>query len=427
MTDTDTQSGNHQYELVDLTRETPMEAMVRDMDPNGENPGKFIHASRLIDPEDMLLNSSINNRMYNVRVAVSRSFALMVEDWQQQFEAMTKALILSSLDIKTKGKDENGQYIKSYHGTVVHDMGDAIAVLFIASSDQCFFHFWSDDHNIADGYCTWVMDTLFKEKIADVFNEETNSRDISFWGHAGNDYEAFHRKVTLLNWEDSVEVNYPAKVKKQLEVLRDLKSPIEGGKIILMHGQPGTGKTSLIRSLARQWTSWCHTSYITDPENFLGHPGAMLKVVTWDYSQYIATGVKKEDAYHLLVIEDADELIAGDAKRRSGQALSRLLNIGDGLVGQSTNLLILITTNVEVGDLNAAVARPGRCLAQIHFSEFEYAEAVEWVKTHHPDVDPNKVLNTGKGYTLAELYQVVGNVKQIALEKPEAPRPGTYL
>ncbi len=36
--------------------------------------------------------------------------------------------------------------------------------------------------------------------------------------------------------------------------------------------------------------------------------------------------------------------MATDAKEQSGQGLSRLLNLSDGLLGLSTEVLILITT-----------------------------------------------------------------------------------
>jgi hypothetical protein len=385
-----------------------------------------VPASQLIDPEDMLINSSINQRGYKVRCSISRATTLLDPEWKKKFEDKTKELILMSLDTKVTVGEDN-----TYHGTIVYDMAtgktvkDAICVVFISSSNTVFFHFWSNSFETSEGWCQWVQETFFIEKIANVFDEEKGARDITFWGQSGGDYESFNRKVVLLDWNKHVEVNYPERVKGELQLLRDLRAPIEGGKIILMHGEPGTGKTSFIRALARQWTDWCHTSYITDPENFLGHPGSMLKVIAWNFNSYIASGVKPEDAYHLLVIEDADELIAADAKRKSGQALSRLLNVGDGLLGQSTNLLICITTNVPVGDLHPAVSRAGRSLANIHFDKFSYAESVAWLSVHYPEMEPEKVLKN-REYTLAELYQSVAETKQIVHAAPLLTH-GTYL
>src|SRR6266542_3240215 len=83
---------------------------------------------------------------------------------------------------------------------------------------------------------------------------------------------------------------------------------------------------------------------------------------------------------HWLIMEDADEFLSVDAKQRQGQAMSRLLNMADGLIGQGLNLLLLITTNEPLGRIHHAVSRRGRCLADVEFTELSVAEASEWLK-----------------------------------------------
>src|SRR5262249_22165954 len=83
-----------------------------------------------------------------------------------------------------------------------------------------------------------------------------------------------------------------------------------------------------------------------------------------------AAGRAEEDddeprRWRLLLLEDCDELIRGEAKRSTGQSLSRLLNLTDGLLGQGRDVLVAITTNEDVARLHPAVVRPGRCLARI--------------------------------------------------------------
>lgn len=41
----------------------------------------------------------------------------------------------------------------------------------------------------------------------------------------------------------------------------------------------------------------------------------------------------------MFVLEDCDELLRGDARERSGQVMSRLLNVADGIVGQGLRVL----------------------------------------------------------------------------------------
>src|SRR5260370_30164255 len=80
------------------------------------------------------------------------------------------------------------------------------------------------------------------------------------------------------------------------------------------------------------------------------------------------------ERWRLLILEDSGEMMRIDAKKSLGQGLSRLLNISDGILGQGTRTMILITTNEELGKLNRAITRPGRCLSEIRFDLFTGVE-----------------------------------------------------
>ena len=105
----------------------------------------------------------------------------------------------------------------------------------------------------------------------------------------------------------------------------------------------------------------------------------------------------------MLLLEDCDELIRPDAKHASGQALSRLLNLTDGMVGHGLRTLVCLTTNEELWRLHPAVTRPGRCLAQIEVGRLSPSEAADWLREH--DVSASVERHVGPdGATLAELF-----------------------
>ena len=170
---------------------------------------------------------------------------------------------------------------------------------------------------------------------------------------------------------NEIEDNYTAPVRGALEQLCATRAP-DRGRLILWRGEPGTGKSHALRALARAWAPWCSAHFVMDPEELLGHGAAyLLDLLSWDGDD--------ENRWRLVILEDAGELIAADARAVAGQALSRLLNVADGLLGQGPRTLLLITTNEPVGRLHPATRRPGRCLADIEFAPLTTLEANAWL------------------------------------------------
>jgi hypothetical protein len=102
--------------------------------------------------------------------------------------------------------------------------------------------------------------------------------------------------------------------------------------------------------------------------------------------------------WRLLVLEDTGELLRPDAKTIIGQGLSRFLNVVDGLIGQGLRVLVLVTTNERIETLHPAVARPGRCAANIEFDSLSADETVTWLGRH------GLVAEAGAAGNLASLY-----------------------
>jgi hypothetical protein len=242
-----------------------------------------------------------------------------------------------------------------------------------------------------------------RERYPVTKQEDVQKIGITFWS-LGRSARSIGRQIEVPTWAEISE-NYPAEVKPRLGALMgDGFEPGVGGRLILWHGEPGTGKTYALRALGWEWRTWCDLHYITDPETFFGSsPTYMLDVL-------LNNGEDDDDRWRLLILEDTGELLAADAKARTGQGLARLLNVVDGLIGQGLKILVLVTTNEALGRLHAAVSRPGRCAVQTEFVPFSAAEARDWLERQGR-------ADLGRSATLASLY-----AGDLAL--PDRPRVG---
>ncbi|KKL53414.1 hypothetical protein LCGC14_2275660, partial [marine sediment metagenome] len=166
---------------------------------------------------------------------------------------------------------------------------------------------------------------------------------MKFWMNSPGGAQGIMRTIKVPAWED-IETNYSQETRQQLAGVMNGFTPAHGGQLVLWHGKPGTGKTFALRSLGLHWRKWCTVQCVIDPEAFFGDAYYMMSVLMdGQYQQPPDEPSEQPPQWRLLILEDAGELLAEDARDRTGQGLSRLLNLADGLIGQGLNTLILVT------------------------------------------------------------------------------------
>jgi hypothetical protein len=237
-----------------------------------------------------------------------------------------------------------------------------------------------------------------------------DSVPIGFWHFGPHGPRRVQREIDAAPW-DKIRANYAGPVARTLERLMALDGSVVNGRLLLLHGEPGTGKTTALRALAQQWRAWCQVDCVLDPERLFSDPAYLMSVA-------LGGGDEDEPRWRLLMLEDCDELISGEAKASAGQSLSRLLNLTDGLLGQGRNALIAITTNEDLATLHPAVVRPGRCLASIEVGRLPYADATAWLGS------PRGI--STEGATLAQLYALKTGAEPVTVSQ-QSPSTGMYL
>lgn len=219
---------------------------------------------------------------------------------------------------------------------------------------------------------------------------EPGTTQVQMWSATTHGTGVRRHRIGTEKWP-LISRNYPSQTRHSLGALMGMQRPRQGGRLLLWHGAPGTGKTRALSSLITEWRNWCHTSIVTDPDRFFSDPGYITDVLTSSLSEDY-----DEDRWHLIVAEDADEYLRPQARQTSQGALGRLLNVTDGLLGQTSNCLVLLTTNEDASVIDPALTRPGRCLSRIEFDRFTPEQARAWLPAG----------SRGPSYptTLAELY-----------------------
>ena len=253
---------------------------------------------------------------------------------------------------------------------------------------------------------------LVVEKLPDVEGVRNRAVPFGFWYYAEHGPRYRNRRLIVPTW-DEIERNYSASIRGDLSNLM-AGPPPSGGNLVLFQGPAGTGKTWAIRSLVLSWVKFCRAHYVMDPERFFGQADYMAEVLLGDGDE-----VTDEDeagrykGWKLLIVEDCGELLSIDAKERTGQGLGRLLNLTEGILGQGLHLTVLITTNEDVGVLNTAVLRSGRCASRIQFPKLTADECNIWLGCRGVKLERMSYSDR----TLAELYAIVEGRSKKSSEK----------
>lgn len=198
--------------------------------------------------------------------------------------------------------------------------------------------------------------------------------------------------------------NYMPKVIQKFEYLsKQLVAKKPKGRIAVLSGYPGTGKTYLLRALLNRYSE--DTDFVLiNTDQCINLSQKLHKFMEMLASR---SGADKNRKL-VLILEDADSAIAPRSANNLS-AIQSILNFGDGLMGEALDIRLLVTTNVRTVSIDPAILRPGRLIVHIDVVSLDASQANAVYKRLSGREGKYK-----NAVSVAQVYQDVG-----LLEEPQ--------
>ncbi len=228
----------------------------------------------------------------------------------------------------------------------------------IILNNNCLVEFDNDYckivHNGKQGQFVHEV-TLFLATFTGQQKRQASEINLVIRDNGGLDLRRIETKKTKLDLDRFYEDDF-----KEVDELiqKRLKQKNDKG-IVLLHGLPGTGKTTYLRYLIGK---------IKKRVLFLS-PNVAGNLMNPDFIDLLI-----DNPNTILIIEDAENILM-DRNFSNDSSVSNLLNISDGLLADFLNVQLICTFNSSLTMVDNALMRKGRLIAKYEFGKLSVVKS----------------------------------------------------
>lgn len=226
-------------------------------------------------------------------------------------------------------------------------------------------------------------------------HREVGTAQIAFIVAAQKGLRLVHRDIRV---ENDLPDCATADLRKALLKTAKDKMESRGAGLILLHGDPGTGKTSWIKALVRSMPN--RTFIWITPDYF-------SELMTPNFASLILSSVHDEPVF---IVEDAEKLLMERGGAESGSGISTLLNLGNGILGDVLGAPVICSFNMDEQNIDSALKRNKRLLLSHRFEHLTKDDVNSILVAEGID-EVTAAANSKKGLTMADTFELVEQLK----------------
>lgn len=237
-------------------------------------------------------------------------------------------------------------------------------------------------------------------------------------GHGAYEVEALGPvEGGVIQWD-----NYGRDVREDAQAfIREIATPQPDGRLVLLEGERGTGKTHVIEHMVHALHG--RARCILVPAD------SVARLADPPFIQALAKEARRSRGScvphaTILILEDADGYLRDRSRfpdASAAAAISNLLNYADGIAGRAMHLRIVASSNLPPEDVDDSLVRRGRLLARINFKRLSPNVALGiYQRELGDDADPRFLPDSR--ITLASVYGAVSDCRK-ALRAKSRPDP----